>query len=527
MTGRDLPDIVVSTADVQAVRALPAVTAFAAVYAFVYVLGFIAFLGIAVYLNAFEHVPVGESFGRALAWTVPFPIAAHLVHHLVTRRRRGRRRHIAARAAARIDADAVAAGYPHLDVAALARTLLEDDNGPQPYSGVGKEPFEPLLRWEVGTDDPAAVVDVARVGNPETTRITVSRTPASASTEPSAQPEGRRAAAATDGVRSHRERGPARRVQPDGIDQSAYDILDEVEPDGETIDEAVTELLLPGFTRFADIVDSVVERYEDDVPDVAELRDTVTTRARLLWSDRRRAEAAWSSDDSQHDRLDIVFFHLRLNGFVARMNLGVDQQDGYDLAREQRTPDPDGGDGSEQWAYVFFHEQDTEALRAEPTRLRLAFGSFRPAPDIEPGELARARATTRGEDAVLELSQVAAGRRVAAALTERGFDIDWDETAGRRIGVTITSWRKALPFSDLDEARQVASAENLHITWPGASLRADAAALDQVDGRWHVWATDERAGAWSDGSWHDDVGDALDDVIHIARANARARRDRR
>ena len=317
-----------------------------------------------------------------------------------------------------------------------------------------------------------------------------------------------------------------RRKPSDDIDQSAYDILDEVEPDDEMIDEAVTELLLPGFTRFADIVDSVVEWYEDDVPDVAEFRDTVTTRARLLWSARRQAETAWSWRESQHDRLGVIFYNLSLNGFVARMNLGVDQQDGFELAREQRKPDPAGADGYEQWAYVYFHEQDTEALRTEPTRLRLAFGAFRPAPDIEPDELARALATTHGETAIRQRSQEAAGRRVAALLTERGFDVDWDETAGRRIGVAITAWRRALPFSDLDEARQVVAVENLNVMWPGTPLRADAAALDQVDGRWHVWATNERAGAWSDGSWHDDLGDALDDVIHIARATARERRER-
>ena len=169
-----LPDVVVPTAEVAAVRTLPAVEAFAAVYAFVYVLGLVAFLGIAVYLNAFASVPVGESFGRALAWTLPFPIAAHLVHYLVTRGRRGRRRRVAAQAAARLDAEAVAAGYPHLDVAALARTLLQDDNGPQPYTGVGKEPFEPLLQWDIGTDDPTFVVEVARRGSPETTRVTPS-----------------------------------------------------------------------------------------------------------------------------------------------------------------------------------------------------------------------------------------------------------------------------------------------------------------------------------------------------------------
>ncbi|WNY34369.1 hypothetical protein Q9Q99_02695 [Curtobacterium flaccumfaciens] len=66
-----------------------------------------------------------------------------------------------------------------------------------------------------------------------------------------------------------------RRKPDDSIDQTDYDILDEVEPDEQMIDETVTEQMLPGFRRFDDVVETVVEWYEDDVPDVDELRRTV------------------------------------------------------------------------------------------------------------------------------------------------------------------------------------------------------------------------------------------------------------
>ncbi|MCE0457366.1 DUF6891 domain-containing protein [Curtobacterium flaccumfaciens] len=312
-----------------------------------------------------------------------------------------------------------------------------------------------------------------------------------------------------------------RRKPDDSIDQTEYDILDEVEPDEQMIDETVTEQMLPGFRRFDDIVETVIEWYEDDAPDLDELRRTVLERTRLIWDARRTEEANWDWRSSQYDRLQFAFAELARDGFVTGMNLGVDQSDGFLEARDRRTPDETAPDGHREWAYVYFHEQDTDGLALHRCVLRLAYGSFRPAPDIDPDLVAKSMLSTRGEAAVNERSQLTAGERVASVLTDRGFDIDWDGTPSKRIGVVIDQWRKPLPFTDLDEARAVVANERLRVLWPGERGTADAAALDEEDGRWHVWATDEKAGAWSDGSWHDDVGDALDRFISTARLNQR------
>lgn len=311
-----------------------------------------------------------------------------------------------------------------------------------------------------------------------------------------------------------------RKPVDDGIDQTAYDVLDEVEPDDEMIDEAVSEHLLPGFLRFDDVVEAVVEWYADDVPDEAAFRSAVVGRARPIWDARRREERSWRPDTSQHDRLQRAFRQLRTLGFVTGTALGVDQADGFREARDLRTPDRDAPGGFREWAYVYFHAQDAEGLCLARHVLRLAFGSFRPAPDIDQDLVAKAMLSSRGEAAITERSHLAAGHQVAEVLTDHGFDVDWDGTAGRRIGVVVDQWRKALPFSDLDEARRVVADERLRVRWPGEPTRSDAAALEEQDGRWHVWGTDERGGPWSPGTWHDDLGEALDRLVEMARTDA-------
>lgn len=312
-----------------------------------------------------------------------------------------------------------------------------------------------------------------------------------------------------------------RKPEGDGIDQTAYDVLDEVEPDDQMIDETVTEHVLPGFLRFDDLVEVVVEWYVDDVPDEAAFRATVAARARPIWDARRREEASWGWESSQHDRLQLAFRRLAALGFVTGMDLGVDQGDGFLEARDRRTPDEGAPGGFREWAYVYFHTQDAEGLCLDRHVLRLAFGSFRPAPDIDPDLVAKAMLSSRGEAAITERSQLSAGQQVADVLTDSGFDVDWDGTAGRRIGVVIDRWRKALPFGDLDEARRVVADEGLRVRWPGDGGQSDAAALEEQDERWHVWATDEQGGPWSEGSWHDDLGEALDRLVQIARLDAR------
>ncbi|ROS73265.1 hypothetical protein EDF24_3376 [Curtobacterium sp. PhB130] len=307
----------------------------------------------------------------------------------------------------------------------------------------------------------------------------------------------------------------------DGVDQTGYDILDEVEPDDQMVAEAVTERVLPGFLRFDDVVEAVVEWYADDVPDEAEFRAIVVARARPIWDARRREEASWTWGSSQHDELELAFRRLERLGFVTGMDLGVDQGDGFLEARDLRTPDEDAPGGFREWAYAYFHTQDAEGLCLDRHVLRLAFGSFRPAPDIDPDLVATAMRSSRGEATINERSQLSAGQQVADVLTDRGFELDWDGTAGKRIGIVIEQWRKALPFSDLDEARRVVADEHLRVLWPGERGTSDAAALEEHDGRWHVWATDEKGGPWSNGSWHDDLGAALDRFVQIARINAR------
>ncbi|TCK61155.1 hypothetical protein EDF27_2864 [Curtobacterium sp. PhB136] len=178
VTRDDLPAIVVDTSDVAAVRAPAGRGASTSVYALAYASGVLAFIAIGVYQNAWLHRSVGTSFLLAALWVVPFIALAHVLDAALYRGRRRARSATARRAAVRIAAAAAAAGYPDLPVELLASRLLQDDNGPVPYTGVGREPYQPLRTWELATADPSIAVTVTRDGAPETTRVSAATVPA-------------------------------------------------------------------------------------------------------------------------------------------------------------------------------------------------------------------------------------------------------------------------------------------------------------------------------------------------------------
>ncbi|WP_144758272.1 DUF1963 domain-containing protein [Curtobacterium sp. 9128] len=168
-----LPDVVVDTSDVAAVRTPPGSRAFTGVYAVAYTLGVLAFLALGIFFNAWEHHRVGASFLLAALWVVPFLVVAHLLHLVLFHGARARRRTIARRAAGRVADQAAAAGYPALDVALLEDRLLRDDEAAIPYSPSGRDHQQPLRRWELATVDPSVLVAITREGAPETTRVAV------------------------------------------------------------------------------------------------------------------------------------------------------------------------------------------------------------------------------------------------------------------------------------------------------------------------------------------------------------------
>lgn len=225
--------------------------------------------------------------------------------------------------------------------------------------------------------------------------------------------------------------------------------LDRVEPDGEQLDEVIDPLLLPGFTTEQDLVDVVTEWFADDSDDLPAFRRRVEDHVHARWRARLDEQRTWPAGTSQYELLRDAFTALHdEHGFAVGSAAGVDQSDGFRIVRDGRTPDPESPDGFREWAYVFFHEQDAEGLTAPGAVLRLAFGAFRPSPDLGPDAVARAALSERGRTALAERSRAVAGDTVVSVLVEHGLEAVWTGDGSARIRMSIDRWRKPLPGSD-------------------------------------------------------------------------------
>lgn len=209
--------------------------------------------------------------------------------------------------------------------------------------------------------------------------------------------------------------------------------------------ETIDALVLPGFTPFEDVVETVVEAHEDEVDDPDTLRPVVERAVRDRRAARLTEQHAWEPGSGQYERLRDAFAALREQGFVTGMAVGVDQADGVAECADARTPDPTAPDGSREWASVFFHQQDAERL-ADPSALPyLASGAFRPSRDLEPDHVALAEQSADGRAVLGKHSRVSAASAVVAALVDHGLDAEWDGQTTQRITVRIDRWQKPLP----------------------------------------------------------------------------------
>ena len=167
-----------------------------------------------------------------------------------------------------------------------------------------------------------------------------------------------------------------------------------------------------------------------------------------VWRDRLAHEATWS-DSGDFARLERAFADLTEQGFVCRMDFTCCQTCGsteIDDERTRRTSAIEGEYPYEQWAYTFFHQQDSERLVDPGALLFLSYSAFRPAPGVDPDLIARARA---GDDdarqEVMTATDTAVGEMVRDALVARGLVVEWNGSSAQRIGVRVPEWRKPLP----------------------------------------------------------------------------------
>jgi hypothetical protein len=159
------------------------------------------------------------------------------------------------------------------------------------------------------------------------------------------------------------------------------------------------------------VVDMFLEDYEDEV-DEGELAKVVEQEYEKLAAQ----QASWP-EVTDVDRLEDAFDELNENNFIALMDAGYTQSDGYDDVCEiyAEAEDPDAVEG-----YCFFHHQDL--LRAvESGKLYLAFGPMDAEREKELGP--------------------SIGKEIVATLHKHGLKSEWDGSFDQRILVSL-DWKR-------------------------------------------------------------------------------------
>ncbi len=214
--------------------------------------------------------------------------------------------------------------------------------------------------------------------------------------------------------------------------------------------ETAVEWIAPGFRARAGMAEDLVE-FRDDIdvpgPVMVEAARRVVDE---VWRDRLVEESTWA-DAGDFARLERAFAALTRQGVVCRMDFTCCQTCGTAEIDDERTPLDSVIEGEypfEEWAYTFFHQQDSEGLVEPDATLYLSYSAFRPAPGVDPDVTARAKdGDEDARDEVVTFTETAVGEMVRDALVAEGLVVDWDGTPAQRIGVRVSEWRKPLPRS--------------------------------------------------------------------------------
>ncbi len=169
--------------------------------------------------------------------------------------------------------------------------------------------------------------------------------------------------------------------------------------------------------RSADEIDALIDR---DAASSAFDVDRVKAFAVETLARKRATEAGWPQT-TDCDKLDRVFARLQAQGICALQCAGDTLDDGYESVRDALSEE--GVPDDRYMGYCFFHSQDIDhALDGEG--LTLAFGYL------------------DSDDAK---DAIPVGRTICEALRQEGFEIDWNGSPKRRIGVPKLRWQRRTP----------------------------------------------------------------------------------
>ena len=167
-----------------------------------------------------------------------------------------------------------------------------------------------------------------------------------------------------------------------------------------------------GFHSLSDVLEMLEDCDEDDEDETD--KKMLEEYAKSEFQAKREAEATWPPV-TDCDRLDAAFDALNGMGVIALHNAGYTISDGIsDVAEVLAESDRDKVKG-----YCFYHEQDVERV-VSGHGLMLAYGDIADTPS--------------GKRAVGEL--------VKAELERRGFVVEWDGDAEKRIDLPRIVWQR-------------------------------------------------------------------------------------
>ena len=184
--------------------------------------------------------------------------------------------------------------------------------------------------------------------------------------------------------------------------------------------EIAWEAIAPGFQDKDDIMVSISEMADDD-DGLALSGAEAEAIVEALWKKRLLELHRPSERDPSDDvRVAAAFAELERANVIARMNLGFDQGEGSDEARQLAKAAGARG-------FVYFHQQDANRLAYSDATLYLGWDAV---------------GTTRDE---YDAATIRLGEEIRAALERQSLTVGWDGTLASRPAVLNLTWRKPLP----------------------------------------------------------------------------------
>jgi hypothetical protein len=186
-------------------------------------------------------------------------------------------------------------------------------------------------------------------------------------------------------------------------------------PAEQLIREQARSRVAEGYDARDEIIESLVDLYGDDYPDV-DMERLATRATSEALAAHRRAEATWKGP-TDCDRLDAAFARLEKGGIFAREKYADCQNCGVsDISAEMEEAHKKG---RRVVGYVFFHDQDVEGI-VESRALYLSYGAY--ADDDE--------ASRR------------VGDRIVNVLRSTGLDAQWSGSVEDRIQLVDLTWHR-------------------------------------------------------------------------------------